>query len=588
MWKPPLNFITLHYAWIIGAGILGLIIIYPFGNLASVDAYFFGVSASTESGLNTVDVKDLKTYQQLVIYFSPIITNLGFINIIVVVIRLYWFEKHLRQVAPSLLRARGKQLSTENKDPEAQDQATKKRPESTSEKIVESHDVIERDEAGTGGKVPVTSYKYNGPTRITFAQDKGHPNDDCEGDLMSDNGDEIFKAPGADAGPSGLVRRQGRRTSIITNATSLEHVASSLFVVGAAPHPEEKTKARPETSPLQVPYLSSQATVGRNSQFYNLTTQDREQLGGIEYRSLKLLLKVVSVYFFGLHLLGAICLVGWIQYAPSKYTDVLSEAGQNRTWWAFYSAQTMMNNLGFTLTADSMLSFRDATFPMLVMSFLALAGNTCYPVFLRLSIWTMSKLVPKHSSVKESLDFLLEHPRRCYTLLFPSGPTWILFGIIFLLNFIDVLLITLLDLHNPAVNSLPGGPRVLAAIFQAVSARHTGTSTFNLAEVHPAVQFSLLVMMYIAVYPIAISIRASNTYEEKSLGLYQDDPEFDHSVEKNSASYVMMHLRNQLTFDLWYIFLGIFCICIAESDKIMDDADPVCLLAVFRWKEVMG
>jgi hypothetical protein len=40
-------------------------------------------------------------------------------------------------------------------------------------------------------------------------------------------------------------------------------------------------------------YLSSQATIGRNSQFQNLTKEDRELLGGLEYRALKLLLKIV-------------------------------------------------------------------------------------------------------------------------------------------------------------------------------------------------------------------------------------------------------------------------------------------------------
>jgi len=48
---------------------------------------------------------------------------------------------------------------------------------------------------------------------------------------------------------------------------------------------------------------------------------------------------------------------------------------------AFYSAQTMVDNLGFTLTPDSMISFRDAEWPMFIMSFLAFAGNTLYPVF---------------------------------------------------------------------------------------------------------------------------------------------------------------------------------------------------------------
>ncbi|PCG88493.1 Cation transporter [Penicillium occitanis (nom. inval.)] len=121
------------------------------------------------------------------------------------------------------------------------------------------------------------------------------------------------------------------------------------------------------------------------------------------------------------------------------------------------------------------------------------------------------------------LQFILDHPRRCYTLLFPSQLTWILFDIIFLLKFVDVLLVILLDLHNPAVNSLSLGPRILAAIFQAASARNTGTSSFNLANVNPAVQFSLVIMMYIAILPIAISIRSSNTYEERALGVYSHE-----------------------------------------------------------------
>lgn len=40
-------------AWIITLSVLSLAIIYPYGNLRAVDAYFFGASASTESGLNT-------------------------------------------------------------------------------------------------------------------------------------------------------------------------------------------------------------------------------------------------------------------------------------------------------------------------------------------------------------------------------------------------------------------------------------------------------------------------------------------------------------------------------------------------------
>lgn len=87
-----------------------------------------------------------------------------------------------------------------------------------------------------------------------------------------------------------------------------------------------------------------------------------------------------------------------------------------------------------------------------------------------------------------------------------------------MLNFVDVLLIVLLDLDNPAVNNLPAGPHVLASLFQTAPSRHTGTSTFNLGDMNPAVKLRLLVMMYIAIFPIAVSVRASNIYEESTLG----------------------------------------------------------------------
>jgi Trk-type K+ transport system membrane component len=119
---------------------------------------------------------------------------------------------------------------------------------------------------------------------------------------------------------------------------------------------------------------------------------------------------------------------------------------------------------------------------------------------------------------------------------------------------------------------LPLAARIPAAIFQAASARHTGTSTFNLANVNPAVQLSLLIMMYIAIFPIALSIRVSNTYEEKSLGIWEQEESLN---EKNGKSYLMTHMKNQLGFDLWYIFLGTFCICVAESDRIANVNEPV-------------
>ena len=74
------------------------------------------------------------------------------------------------------------------------------------------------------------------------------------------------------------------------------------------------------------------------------------------------------------------------------------------------------------------------------MGLLILAGNTCYLVFLRLIIWSLWKLIPdneKFSEDKTTLRFLLDHPRRCYTNLFPSRHTWWLLTTLVVLNGTD-------------------------------------------------------------------------------------------------------------------------------------------------------
>ena len=77
--------------------------------------------------------------------------------------------------------------------------------------------------------------------------------------------------------------------------------------------------------------------------------------------------------------------------------------------------------------------------------------------------------------------------------------------------------------------------------------------------------------MYISVFPIAISVRRTNVYEEKSLGIYGSKMEEDE--DEKQPSYVGAHLRRQLSFDLWFIFLGLFIIAIAEGGRLQDPND---------------
>ena len=107
---------------------------------------------------------------------------------------------------------------------------------------------------------------------------------------------------------------------------------------------------------------------------------------------------------------------------------------------------------------------------------------------------------------------------------------------------------------------------MLNGLFQAASTRTAGFASVNLSALHPGIQVSYMIMMYISVFPIAISVRRTNVYEEKSLGIYGSSNE--DTEDEKEPSYVGAHLRRQLSFDLWYIFLGMFIIAIAEGDRL--------------------
>jgi hypothetical protein len=127
-------------------------------------------------------------------------------------------------------------------------------------------------------------------------------------------------------------------------------------------------------------------------------------------------------------------------------------------------------------------------------------------------------------------------------------------------------------LGNTIVTQLPVNIRVLDGWFQAVSTRTAGFGVVNLAELHPAIQVSYMIMMYISVFPIAISVRRTNVYEEKSLGIYGSQQQ---EVEDEAEpSYIGAHLRRQLEFDLWFIFAGFFIISISEGTRLQNTNEP--------------
>ena len=337
-------------------------------------------------------------------------------------------------------------------------------------------------------------------------------------------------------------------------------------------------------------YLSWQPKFGRNSTFVGLTRKQREELGGVEYRAIKLLCGVLVCYYVGWHTFGWVSLLPWI-VAKKKYSDIVKSNGVTPAWWAFFTPMSAFCDLGLTVTANSMGSFGNAYWPQVVLMWLIVLGNTGFPVMLRFTLWVLYKLSPELSHWRESLAFLLDHPRRCFTLLFPSAATWWLLVSILCLNITDWMLFIILQFRSTVMKAWPGGSRVIIGLFQAITTRTAGFTIVNLIELNPAMNVSYLVMMYISALPLAISMRRTNVYEEQSLGLFEDSKLVDEVEEITdeegnrkvlravpTRSFIGSHLRLQLSHDLWFLFVSLFIICICESKKIMDFNVPECTI----------
>ncbi|EPY53234.1 potassium ion transporter Trk1 [Schizosaccharomyces cryophilus OY26] len=350
--------------------------------------------------------------------------------------------------------------------------------------------------------------------------------------------------------------------SLNVNPRSLtfERVLSSAFG-----RRREGTISSSRSTVMSLPYLSYNPTVDRNSAFVALSREQRDELGGIEYRALKCVCTMVLIYFILTNIIVFVIFIIFSYTAHGSYL-IIDSLKLKRGWWALFTSISSFNDLGYSLSPSSFSPFNKNIFLLLISSLFIIAGNTGFPCFLRLFIWFFYKVLPLSQEKKEAMAFLLDHPRRCFTLLFPSGSTWWLFFILLGLNAIDLILFMSLDIKNESVVGLPRGIRVVNALFQSVCTRTAGFTSVTLSELHPAVLVTYLIMMYISVYPVAINMRNTNVYEERSLGVYTFD-------EEEHKSFLKDHLTEQMSHDLWCIFLGLLIICICEGGKIANSND---------------
>jgi hypothetical protein len=98
-WLPELNFITLHYMYFIFTCLISAAIFWgvstPARSIGFTDCLYFTVSAMSEAGLNTINLSQLNTFQQFMLFALIMMGSSIFVSASVVYIRRKAFEQRL-------------------------------------------------------------------------------------------------------------------------------------------------------------------------------------------------------------------------------------------------------------------------------------------------------------------------------------------------------------------------------------------------------------------------------------------------------------------------------------------------------------
>ena len=318
---------TLHYAYFLATCLLCSLVFWsasvPFRSVGYADAVFMCVSAMTGAGLNTVDLSSLNTFQQLILFFLLMVGSHIIISSTVLHVRKRAFESKFHGISEARLRSRQQNAA--------------------------SFALSGNDAAGA-----------------RLGRDG-----DGDGDGLWD-----ASSPGPHAGHHRMPGLEDDRITLGNVKSPLRHPrVFQLAGVGARkdlnndprnvpPDPGSTFKGVLRGTQKYLFAPNGHDPISRNSQFHGLTPEEREQLGGVEYRAVSFLSVLVPLYFFSFFILGIVGVGSWLS---AHRPDVARDNGLSPFFTGAFFAVSAFANSGMALLDANMtaLQTRSATFCLL-------------------------------------------------------------------------------------------------------------------------------------------------------------------------------------------------------------------------------
>eukprot|EP00298_Acanthocystis_sp_HF-20_P016448 c21484_g1_i3.p1 GENE.c21484_g1_i3~~c21484_g1_i3.p1 ORF type:complete len:517 (+),score=181.15 c21484_g1_i3:94-1644(+) len=315
-----------------------------------------------------------------------------------------------------------------------------------------------------------------------------------------------------------------------------------------------------------------------------------------EYRALRIVyLTAIGLYII-IQFLGFLSFTTYLTLVD-KHDEIFADHGLSPVWFSLFHSISAFNNAGFCLLRQSLLLFNHDSFILLGTSILILIGNTSYPVLFRYVIYLQHKLRPQDDALK----FILEHPRRCYTRMFPSFHTKVLAISILALTATQFLGYVVLEQSNELLESFPAKERSLISILQAVSTRTGGFRTIDLSILSPASQILSCIMMYISSYPVIAAVKRVPEARTRTIQKYPTSNLHPALAQKSSEQHEQIEgdnrkenespwsqVKSSLLADSGLLIIIWLIICFAEEGEIRNDCFVTNFTILFEISSAYG
>eukprot|EP00767_Chilomastix_cuspidata_P000042 gnl/Chilomastix_cuspidata/1010.p1 GENE.gnl/Chilomastix_cuspidata/1010~~gnl/Chilomastix_cuspidata/1010.p1 ORF type:complete len:711 (+),score=295.18 gnl/Chilomastix_cuspidata/1010:294-2135(+) len=223
----------------------------------------------------------------------------------------------------------------------------------------------------------------------------------------------------------------------------------------------------------------------------------------IEYLAMSKVVKWVLLFTLGCYLIGVIGISLAIHASPENLTIMEKNGYSSSLYVALFITVSAFNNAGFSVFQSNLCPFAESPLILVIVAFLIVAGNTLYPVFLRLLLANRRK-----GSVTWRVVYtqLLENPRKIYTHVFPRDETltllifWAVFTLWEALTYVGC------EWDNADLAAYSGGARFFINAFTSISTRSAGFNIIDLNILESAVLTLYILMMIIAPLPFIFTL----------------------------------------------------------------------------------